>query len=247
MRIAVAGGTGTIGRRLVEALARDGHEVRSLSRSAPEFSVDLTTGAGLEPALDSCEVVIDASNGPPRASAARAVLVDGSRRLLAAEKRAGVRHHVCVSIVGIERVSMGYYQVKVDQERAVEQADVPWTIVRATQFHELIDGWLSAAARFHVLPAAAARFQPVEVSEVAEAVAAAAVGAPQHTRVTVAGPEVHDLRSLGRMWRQARGRRVVEIPIPLPGRLGRVLREGGLTCSDPDVRGVRTFAEWLRS
>lgn len=246
MLIAVVGGSGTIGRRLVEALARDGHEVRALSRHAADHPVDLTTGAGLEHALDGCQVVIDASNGPPvPARAARAVLVEGSRRLLAAEQRAGVTHHVCVSIVGIDDVPMGHYRIKVEQERVVEQGEVAWTIVRATQFHDLIGGLLSAAARFRVAPAARAQFQPVDASEAAEAVAAAAVAAPRAGRLTVAGPEVHDLRSLGRLWREATGRRTFQIPVPLPGRLGRALRDGRLTCPDPDVRGRRTFADWL--
>jgi len=130
MRIAVVGGTGTIGRRIAAVLARDGHEVRALSRSAADYPVDLTTGAGVAGALEDCDVVIDASNGPPRK--ARAVLVEGSRRMLEIEARARVRHHVCVSIVGIEDVPMGYYRVKVEQERVVENGGVPWTIVRST-------------------------------------------------------------------------------------------------------------------
>lgn len=245
MRIAVAGGTGAIGSRIAAALAREGHEVRALSRSAPEYPVDLTTGAGLEAALEDCDVVIDASNGPPSGKA-RAVLVEGSRRMLAAEERAGVCHHVCVSIVGIEAVPMAYYRVKVQQERVVESAGLPWTIVRSTQFHNLLGALLSAAGRRHVLPAARAQFQPVDVGEAADAVATVATGAPRMSRVTVAGPEVHDLRSLGRMWREATGRRAIEIPIPLPGKLGRALREGQLTCANPDVRGTQTFAAWLQ-
>ena len=246
MRIAVAGGTGTIGRRIAAALPRGGHEVRALSRSAAQYPVDLTTGAGLEAALVGCDVVIDASNGPP-SRRARAVLVEGSRRLLEVEARAGVRHHVCVSIVGIEDVPMAYYGVKLEQERVIESAGLPWTIVRSTQFHELLGAVVSAAGRRHVLPAARARFQPVDVDEAAHAVAAVATDAPRLTRTTVAGPEVHDLRSLGRIWREAAGHRAIEIPIPLPGRLGRALREGRLTCANPDIRGTRTFAAWLQS
>jgi uncharacterized protein YbjT (DUF2867 family) len=246
MRIAVAGGTGTIGRRIAAVLAREGHEVRSLSRGATEYPVDLTTGAGLEAALEGCDVVVDASNGPP-SSKARAVLVEGSRRMLEAETRAGVRHHVCLSIVGIEDVPMAYYRVKVEQERVVESGGLPWTIVRSTQFHDLLGALLSAAGRRHVLPAAGAQFQPVDVDEAAAAVAAVATDAPRLGRATVAGPEVHDLRSLGRMWREATGRRAIEIPIPLPGKLGRALREGRLTCADPDARGTRTFAAWLQA
>jgi uncharacterized protein YbjT (DUF2867 family) len=244
MRIAVAGGTGTIGRRIVVSLARDGHEVRAFSRSAVDYPVDLTTGAGLDAALQGCEIVIDASNGPP-SSKARAVLVDGSRRLLAAERQAGVRHHVCVSIVGIEEVPMAYYRVKVEQERVVEGGGVPWTIVRSTQFHDLLGRLLTALGRWHVMPSGRARFQPVEVGEAAEAVARVAVDPPRLARVTVAGPSVHDLRALGRIWMEVTGRRAVGIPIPLPGRLGRALQDGRLTCANPDVLGIETFAAWV--
>jgi uncharacterized protein YbjT (DUF2867 family) len=244
MRTAVVGGTGTIGRRIAAALSRDGLEVRVLSRSADRYPVDLTTGAGLEAALAGCDVVVDASNGPPSRNA-RAVLVEGSRRLLGIEARAGVGHHVCVSIVGIEDVPMRYYRLKLEQERVVESAAVPWTIVRSTQVHDLLGSMLTAAGRWHVLPAARAQFQPVDVDEAAAAIAAVATDAPRRARTTVAGPEVHDLRSLGRIWRKATGRYAIEIPIPLPGKLGRALRDGRLTCTNPDVRGTRTFAAWL--
>jgi uncharacterized protein YbjT (DUF2867 family) len=246
MRIAVVGGTGTIGRRVAAAISREGHEVRALSRRAEQYPVDLTTGAGLKAALAGCDVVIDASNSPPSRKA-RAVLVEGSRRVLEVESRVGVRHHVCVSIVGIEAVPMGYYRTKLEQEHVVETAGLPWTIVRSTQFHNLLGALLSAAGRRHLLPAATARFQPVDVDEAADAVAAVATAAPLLGRATVAGPEVRDLRSLGRMWREATGHRAIEIPIPLRGKLGRALREGGLTCANPDVRGTRTFAAWLQA
>ncbi len=245
MRVAVAGGTGTIGRRIAAALSHDGHEVRVLSRCAAQYPIDLTTGAGLDVALVGCEVVIDASNGPSRK--ARAVLVEGSRRLLEVEARAGVRHHVCVSIVGIEDLPMAYYRVKLEQERVVESAGLPWTIVRCTQFHDLLGALLSAGGRRHLLPAARAQFQPVDVDQAAAAVIAVATDAPREARVTVAGPEVHDLRALGRIWREITGHRAIEIPIPLPGKVGRALREGRLTCANPDVRGTQTFAAWLRA
>jgi uncharacterized protein YbjT (DUF2867 family) len=246
MRIAVVGGTGTIGRHIAAALARDGQEVRALSRRATEYPVDLTTGAGLDTALKGCDVVIDASNGPPSGKA-RAVLVEGSRRLLDAERRAGLRHHVCVSIVGIADVPMAYYRVKVEQERIVETGRVPWTIVRATQFHDLLGRLLSATGRLHFVPGSQARFQPVDVDEAAVAVAAVVSGSPRLARTTVAGPEVHDLRSLGHMWTEVTGRRAIEIPLPLPGKLGRALREGRLTCTNPDVCGTQTFMAWLQA
>jgi uncharacterized protein YbjT (DUF2867 family) len=246
MRIAVMGGTGTIGRRIVSRLEARGHEVRALSRHAPEYPVDLTTGSGLTTALEGCQVVIDASNGPP-GRRARAVLVDGSRRLLDAEPKAGVQHHICVSIVGIEDVPMSYYRVKIAQEQVVKSGGVPWTIVRATQFHDLVATMLKATARFHVLPAPQAKLQPVDAGDAADAVATVATQDPHNGIVTVAGPEVLTLRTLSRIWREAAGRRGPQLPIPLPGPAGRALRQGRLTCADPDTRGTRTFADWARS
>jgi uncharacterized protein YbjT (DUF2867 family) len=146
MRIAVAGGTGTLGSRVAAELRSRGHEVRVLSRSAPDYPVDLLTGAGLGPALEGCDAVVDASNNAGRQAAA--VLVGGTRRLLDAEQAARVRHHVCVSIVGCDQLPVGYYAVKTDQEHLVEQGPVPWTIVRATQFHEYVSNVFGAAARW---------------------------------------------------------------------------------------------------
>jgi uncharacterized protein YbjT (DUF2867 family) len=185
MRIAVLGGTGTIGRRIVAVLAAQGHDARPLSRHSAPYPVDLITGAGLDAALEGCDVV-------------------------------------------------------------VEGGGLPWSIVRATQFHDLIGALLSAADRYHVLPAAAALLQPVDVEEAAGAVAAVAAGEPRRTRTSVAGPEVLALRRLARIWRDQTRRRVLELPVPLPGRAGRALREGRLTCPEPDVRGTKTFATWLR-
>jgi uncharacterized protein YbjT (DUF2867 family) len=150
LRIAVAGGTGTLGRRVTEELRSRGHDVRVLSRRSPDYPVDLTTGDGLAAAVAGCDVVVDVSNDASK-HAAR-TLVDGSRRLLAAGQAAGVGHHVAVSIVGCDRVPMGYFRAKLEQERVVERGPVPWSLVRATQFHELVAATLAPAARWRVLP-----------------------------------------------------------------------------------------------
>src|SRR5690348_3468426 len=117
MTIAIVGGTGTLGRQVAAELEARGNRVRPLSRHAPEYRVDLATGDGLGPALAGCDVVVDASNSSARKPAG--ILVDGSRRLLEAEAATGVKHHVCVSIVGCDQVPMGYYRAKSDQERVV--------------------------------------------------------------------------------------------------------------------------------
>jgi uncharacterized protein YbjT (DUF2867 family) len=241
MNIAVIGGTGTLGHHVVEQARSRGHEARSLSRSSADFPVDLTTGAGLEAALAGVEVVIDASNAQ---KGAQAVLVEGSRRLLAAERDAGVRHHVLISIVGIEQTPVRYYATKVAQERVVSDGPVPWTIVRATQFHELLAGVFGAVGRFRLLPLPSFPVQPVAAAEVAPVLLDVAEGRLRDGRIEVAGPEVLDARAAGRAWRAA-GHSAFQVAIPVPGRLGRALRAGGLTSKDPDVRGTMTFAQWL--
>ena len=245
MRIAIAGGTGTLGSFLAGELRSRGHEVRVLSRSAPEYRVDLRTGAGLGPALEGCDVVVDASNNDSRKAAQ--VLVAGTRRLLDAERAAGVGHHVCVSIVGCDQVPMGYYRVKTDQENLVAQGPVPWTIVRATQFHELVAKALGAAARWRVLPAPHALLQPIAAAEVARSVAGLAERPPRRERAVVAGPEVSELRTLARTWRSVTGRRLALLPVYVPGPVGRALRAGTLTTGQAEFHGRVSFSAWLEA
>ncbi|WP_326698800.1 NAD(P)H-binding protein [Streptomyces sp. NBC_01754] len=244
LTVAVVGGTGTLGSAVVEELRKRGHRVRVLSRRSTEYPVDLTTGAGLPGALAGCDVVVDAGNSasPKRA---KATLVDGSRLLLAAEEKAGVGHHVAISIVGCEKVPIGYYRTKVAQEEVVECGPVDWTTVRATQFHELVAGVLASLARSGLHPLPRAPLQTVASVEVAHAVADVAERPALRGRVEVAGPEIVDLRDLALRWRAAHRSRVLPVPVVLPGAVGRALRAGALTTDRPDVRGTTTFAQWL--
>jgi uncharacterized protein YbjT (DUF2867 family) len=245
MLIAVTGGTGTLGRHVVGELERRGHEVRVLSRKSAEHPADLVTGTGLAAALEGADAVVDASNAGPSRRAAEALLVEGNRRLLAAERAAGVAHHVAVSIVGIDRVPYGYYRVKLAQEAVVRGGPVPWTIVRATQFHQLLALVFERVARFGVLPGAAVPLQPVDPREVA-VVLADTVEAEASGEITrYAGPERRLARELAETWRLETGRRALMLPVPLPGAVGRALRAGGLT-ERGAWTGRTTFAEWLR-
>ena len=241
----MTGGTGTIGRHVVAELAARGHEVRALSRRSERYPVDLTTGAGLAAALAGVDVVVDASNASSSTKAARATLVDGTRRLLAAEHDAGVGHHVLVSIVGCHDVPMAYYGVKVEQEQVVAAGGVPSTVVAVTQFHEFVATTFGAAARRGVVPLLRAPVQPIAAADAATAVADVATREPLHGTTSVAGPELLDLRDVARSWRSATGSRALPVRVPLPGGLGRVLRAGGLTEARPDVRGTTTFGDWL--
>jgi uncharacterized protein YbjT (DUF2867 family) len=250
MKVAVVGGTGVLGTPLVAELAARGDEVRVLSRTAPKeraggiahHSVDLTDGEGLAEALAGVEVVFDASNSSPRN--AGPVLVEGTRRLLSASAVAGVRHHVGISIVGCDRVPIPYYKVKVEQEEAIAAGEVPWSLLRATQFHPLLDWAFGQATRYRVLPTGRARLQPVDPTTVVQRLAEAAHAAPAGRLPDVAGPEVRTLTELAGAWRRARRRRALPLRIPMVGRIGRPVREGVL-CDLNAATGGATFEQWL--
>jgi PPOX class probable F420-dependent enzyme len=251
--VAVTGGTGTLGTCVVRELADRGHAVRQLSRRADReipgsvhYPVDLTTGAGLEEALGAVEVVIDAANSmSPRG--AREVLVGGTERLTAAAHAAGVRHHVLCSIVGIEEVPYPYYRAKIDQERILTSGRTPWSIVRATQFHALVDMLFTLTARGRVLPAPDFELQPVDARTVARALADAAESPPSKARLEIAGPEVLRTRELAYQWRRSTGRRALVVPLPIAGRTGRALQRGALTAPSAAALGTVTFEQWLEA
>jgi uncharacterized protein YbjT (DUF2867 family) len=170
------------------------------------------------------------------------VLVDGTARLLRAGAAAGIAHHIGISIVGIDRVRGPYYRAKLDQEAEIRRAGIPWTIVRATQFHSLVARTFAAGARLGVVPVMRAPLQPVDPREVARALADTAEAEPSFAITQFAGPEVVCVRELARRWREATGSHA--LPMPLPA--SRSLRAGGLT--NPGAwRGRTTFDAWLAS
>lgn len=249
MKVAVVGGTGTLGKPLVAALAAHGDEVRALSRRAPKrlpksashHCIDLTVGEGLTEALAGIEVVIHAADSNPRNAAP--VLVEGSKRLLRAGAQAGVRHHVGISIVGCDQVPIPYYKVKVEQERTIAAGDLPWSLLRATQFHDLLAWAFGRAGRFGLIPTGRARLQPVEVTVVAERLVELIHSPPAGRVADIAGPRVETLTELAHAWRQA-GHRGLPLRIPSLGRIGRPVREGAL-CDPRAAGGSATFEEWL--
>jgi uncharacterized protein YbjT (DUF2867 family) len=242
MRIAVAGGTGVAGSRTVQALSRAGHEPVVLSRST---GVDLTRGMGLEEALAGVEVVVDASNvvtlGRRRSSQFFTAV---TRHLLDAGARAGVRHHVVLSIVGIDRVDSGYYEGKRRQEQLVRDAEVPSTILRATQFHEFADQLL-ARGRGPAAFLPRMRVQPVAAVDVGNRLAELAGGDPLGDAPELAGPEVLELVDMGRQVARRRGRPRWVLGIPVPGSVGRAMAGGALLPRGEATLAATTFAEWL--
>ncbi|MFI7672916.1 SDR family oxidoreductase [Actinophytocola sp. NPDC049390] len=243
MRIAVAGATGNIGARTVAALERGGHEVVRISRST---GVDLFTGDGLDDALAGVDAVVDAINAP---AGDRDGTVDylgtTTRTLLAAEQRAGVRHHVLLSIVGIHDVEgNAHYAGKREQERLVEAGPVPWTIVPATQFHdfaEMVASWTEQDGTATIAPLLV---QPIAPGDVADVLAELAVGEPRGRYVDVAGPEPQDLVDMARRTHQARGRDVRLVPT-WQGMFGTPMAGEVLLPGENARLAPTTFEEWL--
>lgn len=241
MRIAVAGGTGLVGRLVVEEVRRAGATPVVVARSA---GVDLTTGDGLDEALAGVDVVIDASNVETMsAKVSVAFFETATRNLLAAGERAGVRHHVALSIVGCDVVDLPYYLGKRRQEELVTAGPVPWTIVRATQFHEfagqLVDRSPGPFALAPRMPS-----QPVAAAEVAALLVATALGEPQGSTIDLGGPRPERMDRLVRAELRRRGTRRVVVPLPMVGAAGRRVRDGGLLPDPGAVLGRQTFEEW---
>jgi uncharacterized protein YbjT (DUF2867 family) len=240
MEIAVIGGSGLLGTRLVEELSARGHDVRSLTRRSSRYKVDLDTGAGLEESIAGCDVVINAVNNSTKNAAA--VLAGGTRRLAEIARRTSLKHHICVSIVGSAEVPLGYFRAKREQELEAERGGCPWTILRSTQFDELLVQTFSRLGAVGVMPLPEAKVQPVAVLEVARTIANLAEGPPHNGYVTMAGPQVRTIRECGRHWIVQEHQRGIILPIPLPGKLGKALRSGALTCPSPDILGQSRFA-----
>ncbi|QAY71994.1 NAD-dependent epimerase/dehydratase family protein [Agromyces protaetiae] len=244
MKLAVAGGTGTVGTHVVDVAREHGHEVVVLTRSN---GVDLLTGAGLAEALAGVEVVIDTSN-ITTLSAAKAVafFTTATRTLLAAERAAGVRHHVALSIVGVDRAPYDYYAGKLAQERAVEgQTDVPWTIQRTTQFHEFAGQMLAQLSfgPFHVVPSIPSA--PVAAREVAERLVALAEGGAVGRARDLGGPRDERLPDMVRGLVRRTGVRGPVIPVVLPTAQLRAMRRGAAMPDADADRSAQTFEEWL--
>ncbi|GGQ80299.1 SDR family oxidoreductase [Couchioplanes azureus] len=238
MKVAVAGGTGLTGRHVVETLSAAGHEPVVLARGR---GVDLVSGAGLDAALNGVDVTIDVSNvTTTRRAVAVGFFERAGRNLLAAAARAGVRHHVVLSIVGIDRVKSGYYQGKLCQEAVARAGAVPWSVLRATQFHEFA-GQLLERVPGPVAVVPKLTVQPIAVREVAEALVALAGEEPRGMAGDLAGPRVESLVTMARRLIAAGGaRRRPVLPLWVPGPMGR-----GLLPSGPGARGVQTFDQWL--
>jgi uncharacterized protein YbjT (DUF2867 family) len=244
MRIAVAGGTGTVGRYVVEALADGGHDTVILTRST---GVDLVADTGLAGALEGVDAVVDATSiSTQDAAVSSQFFAAVTTALLAAEHDAGVGHHVALSIVGAAAINSGYYAGKRVQEELVIAAGDRGTILRATQFHEFVRQILPAGRIGPVQIVPRMLSQPIAAAEVGAALARLATHPPIGIAPDLAGPEVLRMAEMARrLFRSTDSRRPV-IEVPLPGTFGRGLRDGSILPGPNAELGTQTFDEWLR-
>jgi uncharacterized protein YbjT (DUF2867 family) len=234
----VTGATGTLGAPTVAGLRKAGHDCRALSRrSGPGLVTgDLRTGEGIDAAIAGASVVVHLATGRGRGDVAIAqTLVDAARK-------AGVDHLVLISIVGIEQIPFGYYRDKVAVERLVTGSGVPHTILRATQFHELVDQLFTAQRRLPVVLAPALELQPIAAEDVADRLVELASSPPAGRVPDIGGPEVRRLPELARVWATARGSRRPVVPVRLPGKVFAGYRAGHALVPGPPY-GRMTFEE----
>src|SRR3984885_10064602 len=243
MRIAVAGATGRIGRLTITALEREGHQTFPLSRAT---GVEAYTGSGLADALRGADALIDVTNNP---SQDRAEIVDFfgtvTMNLLAAEEKAQVRHHVLLSIVGLDHNTRApHYAGKREQERLVTGGPVPWSIVRATQFHDfaaMVAGWTLRDGTATIAPLLV---QPIAQEDVASALAEVATAPPRSGLLDIAGPQTQDLVDMARRTFAVRGEQVRLVPT-WRGAFGTDMAGEALLPGENAWLGATTFDAWL--
>ena len=245
MKIVIIGGTGLIGSKAAAILGRAGHEVVA---AAPSTGVNTITGEGLPQAMAGTQVVVDLANSPSFED--RAVLEffeTSGRNLLAAEAEAGVRHHVCLSIVGTDRTpDNGYFRAKVAQEKLIETSGIPYTIVRSTQFLEFLGGIAASGAEGDKVRVPTGLFQPIAADDVAAIVADVALAAPRSGIVEIAGPERAPFNETVARYLEAVGDPREVVGDPEARYFGGLVEERSLVPLGGARLGPTRFEDWLK-
>jgi uncharacterized protein YbjT (DUF2867 family) len=244
MKIVVIGGTGLIGSKTVAILRQGGHEVVAAS---PSSGVNSITGEGLKKAMAGAQVVIDLANSPSFEDQAVLEFFETSgRNLHAAEAAAGVRHHVALSIVGIDRSDNGYFRAKVAQEKLIAASGIPYTIIRSTQFLEFLGGIAASSADGNIVRLSPGLFQPIAADDVAPIVAEVALAAPRNGIVEIAGPERAPFNEMVARYLKAVGDRREVVSDPEARYFGGRVEERSLVPLGEARLGRIGLDEWLR-
>jgi len=244
MKIVVIGGTGLIGSKTVLILRQHGHEVVA---GAPENGVNSITGEGLKEVLAGAQVVVDLANSPSFEDKAVLEFFETSERhLLPAEAEAGVRHHVALSIVAIDRTDNGYFRAKVAQEKLIKASGVPYTIVRATQFMEFLRGIADSSAARNIVRLPPILFQPIAADDVAAIIAETALAPPRNGVLEIAGPARAPFNEIVARYLKAVGDPREVVSDPEARYWGGRVEERSLVPLGEARLGRITLDEWLR-
>lgn len=246
--VLVTGATGTLGRAVTRRLLAAGTDVRAISRRAqPESrsvewaAVDLAESEGLDEVVRGVSAIVHCASNP----LSRGEDIEAALNLIEAARRTEIGHLVHISIVGVERVPLGYYSTKYTVERILENSDVPSTILRATQFHDLVLAMMRNLARLPVLAVPAGTgFQPVDADDVAERLVRIALDTPAGRVPDLGGPQVLRTEDLAHLYLRASGKRRRVVPVRMPGKVFRGYREGGHLAPDR-AHGRITFEQFL--
>ncbi|HEX6188869.1 MAG TPA: SDR family oxidoreductase [Pyrinomonadaceae bacterium] len=244
MKIVVIGGTGLIGTKLVKKLRERGDEALPAS---PSSGVNTITGEGLAAALAEAQVVVDVSNSPSWEDKAVLEFFETStRNVLAAAAAAGVGHHVALSVVGTERLlQSGFFRAKMAQEQLIKASNVPYTIVRSTQFFEFVDGIAQSATDGQTVRLSHAHIQPIVSDDVAAALAEVTLGAPVNGMIEIAGPERLGLDELVRRFLRAKQDPRQVVTDVHAQYFGIDVNDQSLTPGDNPRIGPTRFDDWL--
>lgn len=243
-KIVVIGGSGLIGSKVVKNLRQQGHEVVAAS---PSTGVNALTGEGLEAALAGADVVVDVANSPSFEDTAVLNFFETSgRNLQAAEKAAGVKHHIALSVVGTERLlASGYFRAKIAQEKLIQASPVPYTIVRATQFFEFVGSIAQSATQGESVRLPSALMQPIVSDDVAAALTDIAGDEPLNGMIEIAGPDLIPMDELIRKYLKANGDEREVITDESVGYFGTPVDDQSLTPGEEARLGPTRFEDWL--
>jgi uncharacterized protein YbjT (DUF2867 family) len=250
-RLLITGGSGVLGRELAPRLQKAGYFVRVLSRRPAPSTIttewaqaEIETGQGVAEALAGVDVVIHAASSPFKKT--QQVDVEGTGRLLANAQTADIKHFLYISIVGIDRIRYSYYQAKLGAEKLIEASPVPYSILRTTQFYNLIDQTLQGLARVPLLLPLVKdlRFQPIDEGEVADLMVQMVANGPAGRVPDAAGPAVKTAKELAQEWLAVRGIRKHILHLPLRGEVVAGMRQGLIIAPDRAI-GRLTWSDWL--
>jgi uncharacterized protein YbjT (DUF2867 family) len=251
MKIVVIGGTGLIGSKVVNILRQRGHEVVAAS---PSSGVNTLTGEGLAEAVTGAQVVVDLANSPSfEDKPALDFFETSGRNLLSAEKAAGVKHHVALSVVGTDRLTgsgpgslSGYFRAKMTQENLIKASGIPFTIVRATQFFEFVKSIAQSAANASTIQLSSVLMQPMASDDVAAAVAEVALGQPVNGIIEIAGPDRIRQDEIVRRYLSATGDARKVVTDEKTGYFGITVDDQSLVPGDNPRLGQTRFEDWLK-